>query len=163
MVYIGHSTGINWSSLIKSIKELEWINGLRAGYESIAAAQKEQYSWLAKTADCFVFTAEIDHIDPALNHFDFIGGKFHKEIRPLSVQRGDHGIRVRHAQELIDAVNQAYSSGMRCKLMLLTGTKYGTTKGGIKSAVDPGDWIVKTATGDVASGFSFELERVLTF
>ena len=44
--------------------------------------------------------------------------------------------------------------------MLLKGTKYGTTKGGIHAAVDMGDWIVKSITGVVSDGFAFSLERI---
>ena len=145
---------------MKSLDELNWIKGLRAGYKSIGAVQKDQYSWLARTADSFVFTAEIDHKDPARNEFDFAEGTFHKQVLPLSVERGDHGLRVRHAQELLDAINQAYSNGMKCRLLLLKGTKYGRTSGRIHVAVDPGDWVVKSASGDVASGFELLIARV---
>ncbi len=81
---------------------LNWIKGLRAGYKSVGATQKEQYSWLARTADSFVFNAEIDHRNPARNQFNFVEGTFHKQVLPLSVEGGDHGLRVRHAQELLD-------------------------------------------------------------
>ena len=77
----------------------------------------------------------------------------------MSVKNGDHGLRIRHAQELLDAINQAYSNGLKCKLLLLTGTKYGRTKGGIKSAVDPAAWVVDEVSGDVSSGFEFILVR----
>lgn len=160
VVYICSSAGINRRPQIKPTKELNWIKGLRAGYKSIGATQKDQYSWLGKTADSFVFTAEIDHKDPTRNQFSLKDGTFHKQIVPLSVERGDHGLRVRHAQELHDAVNQAHATGAKCKLMLLRGTKYGTTKGAIKSAVDPGHWIVTKVSGDVSSGFEFVLERI---
>ncbi len=141
-------------------EKLNWIKGLRAGYESIGASQKELHSWLARTADSFVFSAEIDHVDPARNQLDLAKGTFHKQVQPVSVERGDHGLRVRHAQELLDAANQAHSNELECKLMLLKGTKYGTTKGGIHAAVDTGDWIVKSITGDVSDGFAFSLERI---
>ena len=132
---------------------------MRAGYKSIGATQKDQYSWLGRTADSFVFTAEIDHIDPARNRFSYEGGTFQKHVLPLSVKNGDHGLRVRHAQELLDAVNQAYSNEMKCRLLLLKGTKYGTTKGGIHTAVDPDNWYVRSVSGDVPSGFEFFLAR----
>ena len=141
-------------------KELNWIKGLRAGYNTIGATQKDQYSWLARTGDSFVFTAEIDHVAPTRNRFSHEEGTFRKQVLPLSVKNGDHPLRVRHAQELIDAINQAHSNGLKCNLLLLRGTKYGTTKGGIKSAVDPGNWIVDKVSGDVSSGFQFVLVRV---
>ena len=86
--------------------------------------------------------------------------KFALAVPPLSVKNGHHPLRVRHAQELLDAVNQAYSNGTTCRLLLLKGTKYGTTKGGIRAAVDPGDWVVDKVSGDVSCGFEFTLERV---
>ena len=121
---------------------------------------KDQYSWLGRTADSFVFTAEIDHIAPARNRFNHEEGTFQKHVPPLSAKNGDHPLRVRHAQELLDAINQAHSKGMKCHLLLLKGTKYGMTKGGIKSAVDPDIWIVDKVSGDVSSGFEFVLVRV---
>jgi hypothetical protein len=139
---------------------LNWIKGLRAGYKSVGATQKDQYSWLARAAKSFVFTAEIDHIDPVRNKFDFDKGTFKKQVLPLSSERGDHGMRIRHAQELLDAVNQANSTDMRCRLLLLKGTKYGTTKGGIHAAIDPGSWTVEKVPGDVSSGFAFKLKRI---
>ena len=142
------------------INELNWIRGLRAGYKSLGAEQKEQYSWLARTADSFVFNAEIDHMDAARNRYDFEAGTFHKQVPPLSVKGGDNGLTVRHAQELLDAVSQAYSSKMKCGLLLLRGTRSGTTKGGIKSAADPGHWVVDELSGDVCDGFNFKLSRI---
>jgi len=99
-------------------------------------------------------------VDPTRNQFSFEGGTFQKQLPPLSVENGDHPLRVRHAQELLDAINQAHSNGMKCNLLLLIGTKYGTTKGRIRSAVDPGDWVVKEFSGDVSGGFEFTLNRV---
>jgi hypothetical protein len=144
---------------LKPTRELNWIKGLRAGYKSIGAAQSEQYSWMARTADSFVFNAEIDHIDPVNNCFDFTKGEFHKTVPPLSTSKGDHGLRVRHAQELLDAVTRAYREQLTCRLLLLRGTKYGTTKGGIHAAVDPGSWSVSEVSGDVETGFQFRLVR----
>ncbi len=144
---------------MSSTNELKWIKGLRAGYKSVGAEQKEQYSWLARTANSFVFNAEIDHRDPARNQFDFIEGTFHKQVLPLSVEAGDHGLSVRHAQELLDGVSQAKAHGMKCRLLLLRGTKYGTTKGDIHAAADPGYWIVHSHSGDVQNGFQFFLRR----
>ena len=133
---------------------------MRAGYKSIGATQNDQYSWLARTADSFVFTAEIDHIDPARNRFSHEDGTFQKQVLPLSVENGDPEFRVRHAQELLDAITKAKSNQMKCRLLLLRGTRYGKTKGGIKSAVDPESWKVKRLSGDVETGFQFVLERV---
>ena len=160
VVYICGSGGIKRRLQIKPTKELNWIKGLRAGYKSIGATQKDQYSWLGRTADSFVFTTEIDHKDPDRNRFDHEAGTFQKHVPPLSVTNGDHGLRVRHAQELLDAINQAYANRMKCNLLLLKGTKYGRTAVGIKSAVDPDIWIVDKVSGDVSSGFEFVLDRI---
>ena len=145
---------------MRPTSELDWMKGLRAGYKSLGATQKDQYSWLGRTSDSFVFTAEIDHVDPSNNEFDYQGGTFHKEVLPLSVAQGDHGLRVRHAQELLDAIKQAALEDISCRLLLLRGTKYGTTTGGIHAAVDPGLWIVRDHSGSVDTGFKFSLERV---
>ena len=74
---------------MKPTKELHWIKGLRAGYKSVGATQKEQYSWLARTADSFVFNAEIDHKDPGRNRFNHEDGIFQKHVPPMSVKSGD--------------------------------------------------------------------------
>ena len=107
-----------------------------------------------------MFTTKIDHKDPGRNRFDHEAGTFQKLVPQLSVKNGDHALRVRHAQELLDAINQAYANRMKCNLLLLKGTKYGRTAGGIKSAVDPDHWIVKSVSGNVPSGFKFFLVRV---
>jgi len=87
-------------------------------------------------------------------------GVFRKEIEPISASNGDSAPRVRHAQALLDAVTDAYSNGLRCRLMLEKGTSYGTTPGGIRAAIDSDSWLVTEISGDVASGFRFVLERV---
>ena len=141
------------------IDSLKWIKGLRAGYRSIDAVQREQYSWLARTRDEYVFTAEIDHVDPENNRFDYVAGRFNKRVPGLSKENGDHGIRIRHAQELLDAVRDARQTHRPCGLMLLKGTKYGTTKGGVRAAIEPAFWTVTEVSGDVAAGFAFSLAR----
>ncbi len=67
---------------------------------------------------------------------------------------------IRHTQQLFDAVKDAYSNGLKCQLLLEKGTRYGTTPGGVRAAVDGDSWMVTELSGDVASGFQFFLERV---
>ena len=61
---------------------------------------------------------------------------------------------------MFDAVSQAFSTGLKCKLMLVKGTKYGTTQGGVKAAGDGDHWLVRELSGNVSDGFEFVLVRV---
>lgn len=81
-------------------------------------------------------------------------------MRPLSVSDGEAALTVSHAKELFDAVNQAFETNLKCRLLLLKGTKYGTSTGGVKGAVDGDHWIVRQVSGTVDEGFEFILERV---
>ena len=139
--------------------KLKWIAGLGAALRSINAQQSDPYSWLAKTDDGYVFTAEIDHEDQPRNKFSRLDGTFSKSIKPVSKAGGDSPARVRHAQALFDAVEDAHSTQAKCQLLIVKGTKYGTTTGGIRAAVDGDHWIVKSVSGDVSRGFEFELVR----
>ena len=87
-------------------------------------------------------------------------GVFRKEVPPVTESEGDSPQRIRHAQELFDVVEDAHSNGLKCRLMLEKGTKYGTTPGGVKAAVDGNSWLVTELKGTVADGFNFILERV---
>jgi hypothetical protein len=160
VVYISGVTDFNGNSDIGPTKQLKWISGQRAALKSIGATHSDPYLWLAKTDDCYVFTAEIDHQDKAKNDYRHMDGIFRKEVLPVSTGRGDSLPRIRHAQGLYDAVEDAYSNGLMCLLMLEKGTRYGTTPGGVRAAVDGDSWIVKDLSGDVSSGFVFVLERV---
>ena len=160
VVYISRFLSINWSAAIRPTKQLKWISGQRVALKSIGATQSDPYLWLAKTDDCYVFTAEIDHRDKARNDFRHMDGIFRKEVLPVSTSRGDSLPRIRHARGLYDAVQDAFSNGLKCLLMLQKGTRYGTTPGGVRAAVDGDNWIVKEVSGDVSSGFEFVLERV---
>lgn len=143
-----------------AIEELEWIKGLKAGFALFNAQQKEQYSWLAKTDENYVFTAELDHKETAHNQYDHIEGSFHKLVRGFSVEHGDHRNSIRHAQELYDAVNDAFMNQLQCRLLLVTGTQFGNTSGGVKAAADRGFWVVTHFAGSVNEGFSFRLNRL---
>ena len=87
-------------------------------------------------------------------------GIFCKEVPPVAASNGDSLPRVRKAQELFDGIKDAYSNGLKCQLMLEKATLYGTTREGIKVAVDGNSWLVTELKGTVADGFNFILERV---
>ena len=137
-----------------------YIKGLKAAFATIGAKQRDQYSWIARTKNSFVFTAEVDHINKERNIYDHKQGVFHKKVRALSVSDGEAALTVSHAKELHFAVNQAFETNLRCRLLLVKGTKYGTSTGGVKGAVDGDYWIVKQVSGTVDEGFEFILERV---
>jgi len=87
-------------------------------------------------------------------------GVFRKELLPVSTSNGDSSPKVGHAQRLYDAVQDALSNGLKCRLILQKGTRNGITPGGVRAAVDGDNWMVKELSGDVASGFAFVLERI---
>jgi len=45
-------------------------------------------------------------------------------------------------------------------LLLVKGTRFGQTSGGIKAAADGDFWQVTKLGGSVSSGFGFTLERI---
>ena len=160
VAYIGTRTDIHGRTQIRPTKQLVWIDGQHAALKSIGAKQSNPYSWIAKTDECYVFTAEIDHIDKARNEFNRLEGVFCKAVPPVSVSTGDSRPRIRNAQELFDAVQDAYSRELKCEVLLEKGTKYGTTSGGVRAAVDGDKWTVTEFSGNVATGFQFVLTRV---
>ena len=44
--------------------------------------------------------------------------------------------------------------------MIVKGTSYGTTPGGVKAAIDGDYWVVRRLSGNVSDGFEFVLVRV---
>ncbi len=87
-------------------------------------------------------------------------GIFYKEVPSVASSKGDSLPRIRKAQELFDGIKDALSNGLKCQLMLEKATMYGTTREGIKVAVDGNSWLVTELKGTVADGFNFILERV---
>ncbi len=87
---------------------------------------------------------------------------FYKKVPPLTKEQGVATLSISHAQELFDAVSESFCKSLKCRLLIVKGTKFGTTKGGIKAAADEGHWQVKAFNGTVANGFDFTLERVLS-
>lgn len=144
---------------MKPTKPIKFIKGMKAGYESIGAKQDEQYSWLGRAGETYVFTAEIDHIDEEDNVYSHMEGTFNKHIRPLAVEFNESPITVRHAGQLFHAVEHAHKENLKCHLMLLKGTKYGKTSGGVKASVDGDYWQVTELSGSVRAGFDFKIER----
>ena len=130
--------GIN----IKPSKKTKWIIGLKAGFASLNAKQRDQYSWVAKTDECYVYTAEIDHIDKKNNIYSHNAGTFVKYVRPHSREQGDAALSISHAQELFDAVTNSFNTNLKCRLLLVKGTRFGKTNGPIKAAADGNNWRV---------------------
>jgi hypothetical protein len=126
----------------------------------LCATQIEQYSWLGRYGDTYVFTAEIDHVDEEDNIYNHIQGTFKKHIRPLSLELKEDSSTIRHADELFTALSHAKDEKLMCRLMLLKGTKYGKSSGKLKSAVDGDYWAVRQLSGSVKTGIDFILERV---
>jgi len=146
---------------MKQTKPLVYIKGLKAALKTINIELRDQYSWIAKTENSFVFTAEIDHIDKQKNKYSHKDGTFHKVVEPLSVQNGVAQTTVRHAKELFDAVSLALDSELKCRLLFVKGTKYSTNqKDGVRAAIDSDNWMVRQLSGSVEEEFSFVLERV---
>jgi hypothetical protein len=87
-------------------------------------------------------------------------GYFKKRIRPLSIELNEDPGTIRHAEELFYALTDALNRKLKSHLMLLKGTKYGKTSGGLKAAVDGDFWEVSELHGSVPDGFNFVLQRV---
>jgi hypothetical protein len=144
----------------RDTQPLVWTKGMKAGFASMGAKQKEQFSWLAHSPDGAVITAEIDHIDPKSVSYNHAEGVYTKRVVSLSKEAGDSPTTIRHAQELYDAIKHSLDTGELCRLLLLRGTKYGTTKGGVKSAHDGTYWKVLSLSGTVADGYEFQMKRM---
>ena len=139
---------------------MRYIKGLGAALKTINASRGDQYSWIAKTEDSYVFTAEIDHQDKDNNVYSHPDGTFNKNVRPISKELGDAHPTVRHAVELYEAIKESFEKQLKCNLALVKGTLYGTSEGGIKAAIDGNFWQVKEFSGNVKEGFHFLLIRV---
>lgn len=137
-----------------------YIHGLKNALKQYGATQRDQYSWISKTEEHYIFSAERDHKDKERNKYDHIKGVFIKKIRPLSKELGDAPLTVSHGKELYNAVKVTYENEDYCKLLIVNGTKYGTSSGGIRAVIDSDLWQFSTFTGTVEEGFEFILERV---
>lgn len=86
-------------------------------------------------------------------------GTFKKIVRPLTINEGVSAQTIRHAKELLNAIEHAYSDKMKCRLLLVRGTKYGTSEGKVRAALDGNPWLVEQFSGTVETGFQFTLVR----
>ncbi|OEE61308.1 hypothetical protein A1OK_21185 [Enterovibrio norvegicus FF-454] len=145
---------------IEPTTPLKWLKGLKVGFSSVDATQRDQYSWVAKSPSYYVFTAEIDHQDKENNLYNHKKGTFKKKVPPMTKENGKGHISIRHAKELYDAARDAYVNKLLCHMMLTKGTKSGIPKGGVSAAVDGDFWMVTEFTGSIDSGFSILFERV---
>lgn len=140
----------------------KYIVGLKAALRKYRAIQRDQYSWIAKTEKYYIFTAEVDHIEPDRNRYNHKGGIFHKTVPALSTELGDAPLTVSHAKELFDAIKETFNKRSFCQLLLVKGTKYGKTSGGVKAVMDNDLWEVISFSGEVSNGFEFVIERIKT-
>lgn len=145
---------------IKPTKQVRWVTGLKTAFASLNAKPRGQYSWVAKSDDGYVYTAEIDHIDKDNNAYDHIKGVYTKYVSPLTKEQGHTAVSIRHAKELFEAVTDTFNTNLKCRLLLVKGTKFGTTNDGVKAAADNDFWQVTRLDGSVSEGFGFTLERV---
>lgn len=107
-----------------------------------------------------MFSAELDHIHPEDNIYDHMLGVFSKRVLPMSKTLGHESLSVSHSKELFDAVSDSYTNNLKCRMLLVKGTKFGTTQGGIKAAADGHPWEVTELKGSVENGYAFKVERV---
>ncbi|QDP00146.1 hypothetical protein FE810_15790 [Thalassotalea litorea] len=138
----------------------KFINGLKNALKVYGATQRDQYSWISKTENHFVFTAEQDHKDKERNIYNHKDGVFVKKVRALSKDLGDAPLTVSHGKELFDAVNETFTNNNDCRLLIVKGTKYGTSSGGVRAVMDNDLWRFTSFSGTVEQGFEFVLERV---
>ncbi|MFS1526131.1 hypothetical protein ACL7TT_18845 [Microbulbifer sp. 2304DJ12-6] len=139
---------------------MKWVKGLKFAYSMLGAKQRDLYSWVAKAEDAYVFSAEIDHINPEDNVYDHNEGTFRKRVPPMSKGLGHAPLSVSHSKELFRAASDAHDKSLMCRMLLLKGTKSGTTSGGIMAAADEHFWQVTAIEGCVENGYSFQVKRV---
>lgn len=145
---------------IEPTTPLKWLKGLKVGFSSVDATQRDQYSWVATSPAHYVFTAEIDHKDKENNVYSHKKGSFKKNVPPMTMDNGHSSLSISHAKELYEAAQDVYVNKLYCRMMLTKGTKSGTTKGGVMAAVDGDLWMVTEYSGSVDSGFSLVFKRV---
>ena len=145
---------------INPTKKIKWIAGLKAAFAIFNAKQRSMYSWVAKSDECYIYTAEIDHLDKENNIYEHTDGVFIKYVSALSKENGDSALNISLGQELFDAATDSYNTSLKCRLLLVKGTKFGQTEGGTKAAADGDYWQITKLSGSVATGFGFTLERI---
>ncbi len=125
----------------------------------VGAKQTGQYSWIAKQGETNIVIAELDPIDAERNVYNHMDGTFQKSVPPMANDDGTAPQTIKHAQELLDVLNQSLKEEAVLKVMLVRGTKNGTSKTGVKAALDGDVWRVKEVSGDLPSGYQFSLYR----
>ncbi|MDH1314875.1 hypothetical protein N5C36_12365 [Shewanella xiamenensis] len=78
----------------------------------------------------------------------------------MSKELGHEPLSISHSKELFETVADAFSQSKECYVILVKGTKFGTSKGGIKAGYDRHLWIVKELIGSVEEGYEFRLNRI---
>lgn len=141
-------------------KPITWISGLKRAYSSIGATQRDQYSWIAKSDKYYVFSVEVDHVNRMDNDYNHKAGYFYKRVPPMTTALGNTHSSISHSRELFNAALDAYTHKLKCRILLVKGSKFGTTKGAIKAAVEGHLWQVTELIGDISLGYSLKIERV---
>ncbi len=72
---------------------------------------------------------------------------------------GHKPLSISHSKELFEAVTDAFSRSIECYVILVKGTKFGTSKGGVKAGYDSHLWRVKELNDSVENGYEFKLCR----
>lgn len=144
---------------MKPSAELNWVQGLGVAYATLGAVRRDRYSWLAKAGECWVFSAEIDHEDRESTRYDHESGTFRKSVPAMSRRLGHAALSVSHSTELFEAVSSAYREKLPCRVLLVRGTKFGTSKGPIRAAADADFWMIARVRGSVDEGYGFVAVR----
>jgi hypothetical protein len=145
-----------------SSDEPKYMPTMKRALEMMGAVRPDQFSWVAKQGDTHVITIEVDHKVQDRNLYDPKEGTFYKNVPPLRRDIGHHPNTIRHAQQLLDAVLETSRDDKDCKVLLVKGTKSGTTRGGTRAAIEGNYWKVKHVQGTVADGFDFLIFRQST-
>ncbi|HIF9355702.1 TPA: hypothetical protein ACX6RJ_003767 [Photobacterium damselae] len=140
-------------------KQLIWVKGLKTAYQRLGATQRDQYSWVAKTDETYVFSAEIDHKDPENNKYNHKAGTFFKRVPAMTKDLDYKSLSISHSKELFEAITDAWSRSIECYVIQVKGTRFGTTKGDVKAGYDGHLWVVKELSGSVEKGYEFKLCR----
>jgi hypothetical protein len=144
---------------MKPTQKVAYTSGLHNTLGKIGATMSDQYAWVAQQGPVHVITAEVDHKKQENNQYSHFAGFFHKIVPPLTKESGRSHQTIRHAQELLDAVIATQLDDAYCRVLLVKGTKNGTTKGAVKAALDGDLWRVQEVSGTVAEGYEFIIYR----
>ena len=144
---------------MKPTQKLTYISGLHNALGKIGATMRDPYAWVAWLGDLPVITIEVDHQDRVRNRYNHSAGVFHKVVAPLSKAAGNSLPTMRHAEELLHAIVTSHNGNSPCRALLVKGTKYGTSNGSVKAAIDGDLWRVREVSGTVAEGYEFIIYR----